>query len=160
MRLQKIEASDCTAKFTQKAFEICSLVDHIQDEDHSEVLRIIDLVSRDYSLLDPPNALALMGLVERIREHIRFERKELFPTIREWAQQGTLTDIKDLRVRCAMHSKFVYGWNHILEEFQELQENISLERMQKNLERLGEELFWYVQAENRFLFPVLSKQLA
>lgn len=159
MRTQSLEASDYARKNSQKVFEICSLVDRIQDEDHSQVLQVLDIVARDLALLKPRQELELMGLVERVKEHIRFERTQLFPIIRDWAVRGALTDRQTLNVRRALHSKFVYGWGHILEEFQEIQEGVTQERVLKNLEALGEELYWYVKVENTVLFPVLTKQL-
>lgn len=160
MRLQSLENSDYARRNSQKVFEICSLVDHIQDEDHSQVLQVLDIVAQDLSLLDSHKELELMGFIERVKEHICFERTQLFPIIRDWAVRGALTDRQTLSVRRALHSKFVYGWSHILEEFQEIQEGVAQERVLKNLEMLGEELYWYVQVENTVLFPVLTKQLS
>lgn len=141
---------------TRYIYEVCSLVDHIQQEDHSVMLNITEGLGGTCQALGLDTTDSLITLLSKIREHMQHEKKHLFPAIRKWAHNAVLTRQQKIQLEQVLQSKYVYGWSHILDEFQKVQDEFSNDEMLEQMDKLGEELCWYVKIENSYLFPILS----
>ena len=137
----------------------CSLVDHIQDEEHKNLKILIQKLCSELQHDTDPQVSNIFILLDRINTRIRLEKELLFPLIRKWLANKDLTLQSHKLLSRIMNSKYSNAWSQIQNECEKVTEGINDSKYEKMIERLSAEVTWYAKIEDERLIPTLKKLL-
>ncbi|MEZ4814293.1 MAG: hypothetical protein R3A80_03690 [Bdellovibrionota bacterium] len=137
----------------------CSLVDHIQEEEHANIKVLIEKLCKELSLENDPNAADIFILMDKVNTRIKLEKELLFPLIRKWMANKELTLQSHNLLSRIMNSKYSNAWSEIQNQSEKVLEGLSDSKYEKAIERLSAEITWYAKIEENKLIPTLKKLL-
>lgn len=137
----------------------CSLVDHIQDEEHKTLKSLIQKLCDEIKHDTDPQVSNIFILLDRVNTRIRLEKELLFPLIRRWLANREITLQSHKLLSRIMSSKYSNAWAQIQDECEKLTDGMGDSKYDKTIERLSAEITWYAKIENEKLIPTLKKLL-
>ncbi len=137
----------------------CSLVDHIQGEEHENLKVLIGTLCKELSQENDPNAVSIFILMDKVNARINLEKELLFPLIRKWLANRELTLQSHNLLSRIMNSKYSNAWSEIQNQSEKVLEGLSDSKYEKAIERLSAEITWYAKIEENKLIPTLKKLL-